>query len=118
MKTLTAAEYALEVDKQRKRFSDPVQPFQHLVFQAIWRIADDVVALRHIHLEEVLPRLDMAVDDVKSAIGEYLHKGAVLCIKRAPYVSSQVKWAKFRHKVYQCRGEVSPGSIPAEKVSL
>ncbi|MEY8388925.1 hypothetical protein AALC17_16880, partial [Oscillospiraceae bacterium 38-13] len=24
-------------------------------------------------------------------------------------VSSQVKWAKFRHKVYQCRGEVSPG---------
>ena len=33
-------------------------------------------------------------------------------------VSSQVKWAKFRHKVYQCRGEVSPGSIPAEKVSL
>ena len=36
----------------------------------------------------------------------------------APDVSSQVKWAKFRHKVYQCRGEVSPGSIPAEKVSL
>lgn len=32
-------------------------------------------------------------------------------------VSSQVKRAKFRHKVYQCRGEVSPGSIPAEKVS-
>ena len=32
-------------------------------------------------------------------------------------VSSQEKWAKFRHKVYQCRGEVSPGSIPAEKVS-
>lgn len=31
-------------------------------------------------------------------------------------VSSQVKWAKFRHKVYQCRGEVSPGSIPAEKL--
>lgn len=31
-------------------------------------------------------------------------------------VSSQEKWAKFRHKVYQCRGEVSPGSIPAEKL--
>ena len=31
-------------------------------------------------------------------------------------VSSQVKWAKFRHKVYQCRGEDSPGSIPAEKL--
>ena len=31
-------------------------------------------------------------------------------------VSSQVKWAKFRHKVYQFWGEVSPGSIPAEKL--
>ena len=33
-------------------------------------------------------------------------------------VSSQVKRAKFGQKVYQCRVEVSPGSIPAEKVSL
>ena len=33
-------------------------------------------------------------------------------------VSSQVKRAKFGQEVYQCRVEVSPGSIPAEKVSL
>ena len=31
-------------------------------------------------------------------------------------VSSQVKRAKFRHKVYQFWGGVSPGSIPAEKL--
>ena len=31
-------------------------------------------------------------------------------------VSSQVKWAKFRQKVYQVWGEVSPQSIPAEKL--
>ena len=31
-------------------------------------------------------------------------------------VSSQVKWAKFRHKVYQFWGGVSPESIPAEKL--
>ncbi len=38
-------------------------------------------------------------------------------IKWTADVSSQVKWAKFRQKVYQFWGEVSPGSIPAEKVS-
>ena len=32
------------------------------------------------------------------------------------YVSSQVKWAKFRHKVYQAQGRFSPQSIPAEKL--
>ena len=42
---------------------------------------------------------------------------AVITMILAGIVSSQEKWAKFRHKVYQCRGEVSPGSIPAEKVS-
>ena len=36
--------------------------------------------------------------------------------KLSTIVSSQVKRAKFRQKVYQCRGEVSPGSIPAEKL--
>lgn len=45
-------------------------------------------------------------------------ESAGIFAERATGVSSQVKWAKFRHKVYQCRGEVSPGSIPAEKVSL
>ena len=39
-------------------------------------------------------------------------------LRSAAYVSSQVKRAKFGQEVYQCRVEVSPGSIPAEKVSL
>lgn len=37
-------------------------------------------------------------------------------IKSFESVSSQVKRAKFRHKVYQFWGGVSPQSIPAEKL--
>ena len=37
-------------------------------------------------------------------------------IKWTADVSSQVKRAKFRHKVYQFWGGGSPGSIPAEKL--
>ena len=39
----------------------------------------------------------------------------VSCVQN-PFVSSQVKRAKFRQEVYQFLGGVSPQSIPAEKL--
>ena len=39
----------------------------------------------------------------------------VSCVQN-PFVSSQVKRAKFRQEVYQFWGGVSPQSIPAEKL--
>lgn len=54
------------------------------------------------------------------SLKEQLYRTAAVYLAVLPmlwmHVSSQVKRAKFRHKVYQCRGEVSPGSIPAEKL--
>jgi len=61
----------------------------------------------------------LSIEDLLLATLEYLREYRTYAHIAASYgiaVSSQVKWAKFRHKVYQCRGEVSPGSIPAEKL--
>ena len=48
--------------------------------------------------------------------GDPVHIPELTYEQFADAVSSQIKWAKFRHKVYHFWGGVSPGSIPAEKL--
>ena len=62
LKSLLTVKDALKINEHSERLSNGVQSLQHLILQAVWRIADDVVTLRYVYLEEILARSDLPVD--------------------------------------------------------
>lgn len=94
---LLAVEDVVHGHHHRERLAQREQPLEHLVLPRGRRVRHDVV-IRFLRLElkEILPIVDVTVDDVDTSLGETLDKIAVSFVKRTHTVEESGMYGKMR----------------------